>query len=107
MLIGYIRVSSNFDRQSTDLQRDALLTAEVDPQHSFEDKPSGARGDRPGLKEVLSFIHARDTLVVIHPEFRQLSREILRRVTSVALAQSQWSLHQNNHTYVPESTLSG
>ncbi len=64
MLIGYMRVSSNSDRQNTDLQRDALLGAGVDPRHLFEDKASGTRDDRPGLKEALSFVKAGDTLVV-------------------------------------------
>ncbi|CAJ0994614.1 hypothetical protein NVIRENTERO_01502 [Sodalis praecaptivus] len=31
MLIGYMRVSSNDERQSVALQRDALITAGVDP----------------------------------------------------------------------------
>jgi hypothetical protein len=31
MLVGYMRVSSESDRQITDLQRDALLAAGVDP----------------------------------------------------------------------------
>ena len=30
MLVGYMRVSSDSDRQTTDLQRDALLSAGVD-----------------------------------------------------------------------------
>ena len=48
MLIGYMRVSSDSDRQSTDLQRDALLAAGVDPRHLFEDHASGAKdGKRP------------------------------------------------------------
>ena len=64
MLIGYMRVSSDNDRQTTDLQRDALLAAGVDPRHLFEDKASGARDDRPGLKECLHFIKPGDTLVV-------------------------------------------
>ena len=33
MLVGYMRVSSNSDRQITDLQRDALLSAGVDSRH--------------------------------------------------------------------------
>jgi len=45
MLIGYMRVSSESDRQTTDLQRDALLMAGVDERHLFEDKASGARDD--------------------------------------------------------------
>ena len=49
MLVGYMRVSSEGDRQTTALQRDALLAAGVDERHLFEDKASGARDDRPGL----------------------------------------------------------
>jgi hypothetical protein len=49
MLVGYMRVSSDSDRQSTDLQRDALLAAGVDPRHLFEDRASGAKDDRAGL----------------------------------------------------------
>jgi hypothetical protein len=33
MLIGYMRVSSDNDRQTTDLQRDALIQAGVDERH--------------------------------------------------------------------------
>lgn len=33
MLVGYMRVSSDSDRQNTDLQRDALLAAGVDVRH--------------------------------------------------------------------------
>jgi hypothetical protein len=38
MLVVYVRVSSESDRQTTDLQRDALLAAGVDERHLFEDK---------------------------------------------------------------------
>lgn len=64
MLIGYMRVSSVDDRQSVDLQRDALLAACVDERHLYSDKASGARDDRPGLKACLEFLKAGDTLVV-------------------------------------------
>ena len=64
MLIGYLRISSSADRQSTDLQRDALLAAGVDARHLFEDKASGARDDRPGLHACLEYLRAGDTLVV-------------------------------------------
>ena len=64
MLVGYMRVSSDNDRQTTDLQRDALLAAGVDPRHLFEDKASGARDDRPGLQQALAFIRPGDCLVV-------------------------------------------
>jgi len=64
MLVGYMRVSSDSDRQSTALQRDALLAAGVDERHLFEDRASGARDDRPGLAEALGFVRAGDCLVV-------------------------------------------
>ncbi len=59
-----MRVSSDSDRQSTDLQRDALLTAGVDARHLFEDRASGAKDDRTGLVKVLEFVHPGDVLVV-------------------------------------------
>ena len=43
MLVGYMRVSSDSDRQSADLQRDALLAAGVDVRHLFEDRASGTK----------------------------------------------------------------
>jgi DNA invertase Pin-like site-specific DNA recombinase len=64
MLIGYMRVSSESDRQNTDLQRDALLAAGVDERNLFEDKASGAKDDRPGLTKALEFVKAGDCLVV-------------------------------------------
>ena len=40
MLVGYMRVSTDSDRQVLDLQRDALLAAGVDERHLFEDRAS-------------------------------------------------------------------
>lgn len=64
MLVGYMRVSSDHDRQTTNLQRDALLATGVDPRHLFEDKASGARDDRPGLQQALAYVRPGDCLVV-------------------------------------------
>jgi len=64
MLVGYMRVSSADDRQSVDLQRDALLAAGVDGRHLHQDKVSGARDDRPGLKACLDDLQQGDVLVV-------------------------------------------
>lgn len=64
MLIGYMRVSTADERQSVDLQRDALLTAGVDERHLHQDRASGARDDRPGLKACLADLRAGDVLVV-------------------------------------------
>ena len=60
MLIGYIRVSTN--DQNTDLQRNALNCAGC--ELIFEDKISGTKSDRPGLKKLLRTLSAGDTLVV-------------------------------------------
>src|SRR4029453_6362527 len=64
MLVGYMRVSSDNDRQTPGLQRDALPNAGVDPRHLFEDKASGARDDRPGLQQTLAYVRPGDCLVV-------------------------------------------
>jgi len=64
MLIGYMRISSDSDRQSTDLQRDALLAVGIDARHLFEDHASGAKGDRTGLARALAFVRPGDVLVV-------------------------------------------
>ncbi len=64
MLVGYMRVSSADDRQTVDLQRDALVAAGVDDRHLHTDKASGARDDRPGLKACIDYLKSGDTLVV-------------------------------------------
>ncbi|HBM0096114.1 TPA: recombinase family protein [Salmonella enterica subsp. enterica serovar Blitta] len=58
--IGYIRVSTN--DQNTDLQRNALISAEC--EQIFDDKMSGAKANRPGLKRALKALKTGDTLVV-------------------------------------------
>ncbi|EPF4424158.1 recombinase family protein [Escherichia coli] len=52
-----MRVSSNDERQSVSLQRDALIAAGVDPRHLHQDHASGARDNRPGLKSCLAERH--------------------------------------------------
>lgn len=64
MLVGYMRVSSDGDRQVLNLQRDALLNAGVDERHLFEDRASGSRDNRAGLAKALAFLRPGDCLVV-------------------------------------------
>jgi len=64
MLIGYMRVSTDGERQTFDLQRDALRSAGVDERHIFEDRVSGNRNERTGLAKALAFIKPGDCLVV-------------------------------------------
>jgi DNA invertase Pin-like site-specific DNA recombinase len=63
MLVSYMRVSSDNDRQTTNLQWGALINVGVDPRHLFEDKASGARDDRIGLKQALEFVRKGDCLL--------------------------------------------
>lgn len=64
MLVGYMRVSKADGSQTTDLQRDALLAAGVDPLKLYEDHASGKKDDRPQLAACLKGMNAGDTLLV-------------------------------------------
>jgi DNA invertase Pin-like site-specific DNA recombinase len=59
-----MRVSTDSDRQSTDLQRDALISAGIDERNIYEDKASGAKDDRIGLAQALDYVKSGDTFVV-------------------------------------------
>lgn len=58
--IGYIRVST--DKQNLEMQEDSLEA--VSCYKIFQDVASGARAERPGLSECLSYLREGDTLVV-------------------------------------------
>jgi DNA invertase Pin-like site-specific DNA recombinase len=60
MLIGYMRVSKADGSQATDLQRDALIAAGVDPPMQIK---RGQREDRPGLLSCLKALRPGDTLM--------------------------------------------
>ena len=64
MLIGYMRVSTDNDRQVLDLQRDALLGAGVDERHLFEDRAGGSQRDRSGLAAALAYPKPDHSLMV-------------------------------------------
>ncbi|EBE5634945.1 recombinase family protein [Salmonella enterica] len=76
--IGYIRVSTN--DQNTDLQRNALISAEC--EQIFDDKMSGAKANRPGLKRALKALKTGDTLVVW--KLDRLGRSVKNLVTLIA-----------------------
>jgi len=60
MLIGYVRVSTI--EQNVAPQIDQLKQAGC--ERIFRDKASGAKAERPGLKEALDFLREGDSLVV-------------------------------------------
>ena len=64
MLVGYARISKERSDQTTDLQRNALIKAGVDPRHLFEDHLSGSRDNRPTLKSPLDFLQPGGVILV-------------------------------------------
>jgi DNA invertase Pin-like site-specific DNA recombinase len=107
MLVGYMRVSSDNDRQTTDLQRDALLTAGVDPRHLFEDKASGTRDTRPGLQQALDYVRSGDCLVVW--KLDRLGRSLSHLLHIITTLQAQGvafrSLTEQMDTTTPQGTF--
>jgi DNA invertase Pin-like site-specific DNA recombinase len=76
--IGYARVSTA--DQDFALQRDALAAADCD--HVFEDRASGAKVDRPGLAQALSYVRSGDVLVVW--KLDRLGRSMSHLITTVS-----------------------
>lgn len=64
MLVGYMRVSSENERQNTDLQYDALIKVGVDSRNIYQDKASGVKSQRVGLKNAMDFMKKGDCLIV-------------------------------------------
>ena len=60
MLVGYARISTQ--DQNLNLQNDALQKAGCDK--IFQDIASGAKSERQGLSEAISFCRGGDTLIV-------------------------------------------
>ena len=102
-----MRVSSDSDRQTTDLQRDALLAAGVDERHLFEGRASGARSDRSGLVAALDYVRAGDCLVVwkLDRLGRSLSH-LLEIVTGLEAGEVGFrSLTEQMDTTTPQGTF--
>jgi len=107
MLVGYMRVSSDGDRQVLDLQRDALLAAGVDERHLFRDHASGSRGDRAGLAAALAFLRTGDCLVVW--KLDRLGRSLPHLLTTVTSLKDRCiafrSLTEQIDTMTPQGEL--
>ncbi len=107
MLVGYMRVSSDTDRQTTDLQRDAWLEAGVDPRQLCADKASGARDDRLGLQQALASVHPGDCLVIW--KLDRLGRSLPHLLQIVTTLQAQGvafrSLTEQMDTTTPQGAF--
>ena len=107
MLVGYMRVSRDHDRQTTALQREALLAVGVDPRHLFEDRTSGARDDRHGLAQALASVQPGDCLVVW--KLDRLGRSLPHLLQIVTTLQAQGvafrSLTEQMDTTTPQGAF--
>lgn len=81
MLVGYMRVSKSDRSQSTDLQRDALISAGVGADNLYEDHASGKKDDRPHLAACLKGLRSGDTLLVW--KLDRLGRDLRHLVNTV------------------------
>ena len=79
MLIGYARVSTQ--DQTLNLQNDALEQAGC--SKIFTDTISGAKTDRPGLEQALSYVRPGDTLVVWRLD--RLGRSLRHLIETITL----------------------
>ncbi len=83
MFIGYVRVSTN--DQNTELQRKSLISSGC--EQIFEDKISGTKFDRPGLKKAMKHLKLGDTLVVW--KLDRLGRSVRDLISLVSSLKSQ------------------
>ena len=101
MLIGYARVST--DDQNLDLQKDALTQAGC--ERIAEDRLSGAKADRPGLKSVLDYARTGDVLVVWRLD--RLSRSLKDLIEMVTLLEAKGISLKSLHEAIDTSSSSG
>ena len=64
MKLGYARISKADGSQTLDLQIDALMDADVCPNHIYKDEASGKKDNRPGLEACLKALRKGDTLYI-------------------------------------------
>lgn len=101
MLIGYARVST--DDQNLDLQKDALSAAAC--ERIFEDRLSGVKVDRPGLKSALDCTRQGDVLVVWRLDL--LGRSLKDLIELVSLLESKGIGLKSLHESIDTSSSSG
>lgn len=86
-MLGYTRVSTA--AQDAQLQLDSLLSAGVQRRDIFSDVTSGSRAavDRPGMKKLLNYAEAGDTLVVWRVD--RLGRSLIDVLNTVNVLQGR------------------
>jgi DNA invertase Pin-like site-specific DNA recombinase len=103
MLIGYSRVSTQ--DQNLQLQQDALKEAKC--ERIFEDKMSGAKADRPGLRDAIAYARPGDTIVIW--KLSRLSRSLKQLIETVQLFEERQihlkSINESLDTSTPTGKL--
>jgi DNA invertase Pin-like site-specific DNA recombinase len=101
MLIGYARVSTH--DQTLALQQDALQKAEC--TKIFTDTASGAKTERIGLDEALSFLRKGDTLVVWRLD--RLGRSLPHLITTMTDLEERGIGFKSLTEHIDTTTTSG
>lgn len=101
MYIGYARVST--DDQNLDLQKDALEQAQC--EQVFKDQLSGAKSERPGLKQALEYARSGDTIVVWRLD--RLSRSLKDLIEMVNQLEERGVGLKSLHEAIDTSSSSG
>ena len=101
MLIGYARVSS--DDQNLNLQKDALTRAGC--ERILEDRQSGAKADRPGLRDALDYARDGDTLMVWRLD--RLSRSLKDLIDLVSQLEARGIGLKSLHESIDTTSSSG
>ena len=102
---GYMRISTNEDKQSFLRQEQQLKDAGC--EKIFSDTESGSKADRAGLNELLSIVQSGDCVVTV--EFSRIARSVQQLISvSDDLANRNVdfiSLTENINTTSPEGKL--
>ena len=101
MLIGYARVST--DDQNLNLQKDALTRAGC--ERILEDRQSGAKADRPGLRDALDYARDGDTLTVWRLD--RLSRSLKDLIDLVSQLEARGIGLKSLHESIDTTSSSG
>lgn len=101
MKVGYVRVSTH--EQNLSLQKDALKKAGCGK--IFQDRVSGAKTERPGLREAKSYVREGDTLVVWRLD--RLGRSLKHLIEMVTALEKQGVGFQSLQESIDTTTSGG
>lgn len=105
MKYGYMRISTNEEKQSFERQEQQLKDAGC--EIIYKDMESGTKENRKGLNELLSILQEGDCVVTV--EFSRISRSLQQLISIADDLNSRgvdfMSLHESIDTSTPEGKL--